>query len=51
MVRGLVPRWAAQRPQYSQRALSVKTLRQVLGLLRSPARGKPAHHRNEFPYR
>ena len=51
VARGLVPRWAAQQPQtqtqtqtQTHRGSSGKPSWLVLGLLRSPARGKPARH-------
>ncbi|WP_155989957.1 hypothetical protein [Pseudomonas sp. RIT357] len=43
---GLAPRWAAKRPQSGYRGFQDKPERLFLGLLRSPARGKPAHHNN-----
>ena len=44
VVSGLAPRWAAQQPQCKRRVLSYETRCEVLGPLRAPARGKPAHH-------
>jgi len=44
VVSGLAPRWVAKPPQQERRILSDRMRRLVLGLLRSPARGKPAHH-------
>jgi len=41
---GLVPRWGAKQPQFSHCILTDRTCQQVLGLLRTPTRGKPAHH-------
>ncbi|WP_112196288.1 hypothetical protein [Pseudomonas sp. LG1E9] len=51
VVSGLAPRWAAKRPPEGRRDFSGKPQRLVLGLLRSPARGKPAHHRSPLTTR
>ncbi|QHG24591.1 hypothetical protein GDV60_17705 [Pseudomonas sp. DTU12.1] len=45
MASGLAPRWAAKQPQKARRVSSDKLRWTGLGLLRSPARGKPARHR------
>ncbi len=45
VVSGLAPRWGAQRPHYIRRVVSGKPQCVEKGLLRSPTRGKPAHHK------
>ena len=44
VVSGLAPRWAAKQPQKQALRFVLKTSVAGLGPLRSPARGKPAHH-------
>jgi len=44
VVSGLAPRWGAKRAQPRRRVLSDKPDWHVLGPLRSPAQGKPAHY-------
>ena len=46
VVSGLAPRWAAKQPQKQALRFVLKTSVSGLGPLRSPARGKPAHHRH-----
>ena len=46
VVSGLAPRWAAKQPQKQALRFVLKTSVAGLGPLRSPARGKPAHHRH-----
>ncbi len=46
VVSGLAPRWAAKQPQKQALRFVLKTPVAGLGPLRSPARGKPAHHRH-----
>ncbi|MGY3325327.1 hypothetical protein ACVWXD_004183 [Pseudomonas sp. TE3911] len=46
VVSGLAPRWAAKQPQKQALRFVLKTPVSGLGPLRSPARGKPAHHRH-----
>ncbi|MGY3322043.1 hypothetical protein ACVWXD_000899 [Pseudomonas sp. TE3911] len=45
VVSRLALRWGAKRPQSSRRVSPGRTQWPVLGPLRSPAQGKPAHHR------
>ncbi len=45
VVSRLVLRWGAKRPQSSRRVSPGRTQWPVLGPLRSPAQGKPAHHK------
>ncbi len=44
VVSGLAPRWAAQQPQNQALRFFCEIAVALLGPLRSPARGKPAHH-------
>ena len=44
VVSGLAPRWAAKQPHPRRCGLADTPSCLGLGLLRSPARGKPAHH-------
>jgi len=48
---GLAPRWAAKRPQNRQRGVPESTRRVYEGPLRSPARGKPAHHKSSAQHK
>jgi len=41
---GLAPRWAAKQPQNTAPGAAWHTAAFLLGLLRSPTRGKPARH-------
>ena len=45
VVSRLALRWGAKRPQSSRRVSPGRTQWPVLGPLRSPAQGKPAHHK------
>ena len=45
VVSGLAPRWAAKRPQLESSGVPGISRWQVLGLLRSPTRGKPTRHK------
>ena len=50
VVSGLAPRWAAQQPPSGTRIESDIPQWQIEGPLRSPTRGKPAHHRGGGVY-
>ena len=47
VVSRLALRWAAQQPPNLTGVFSRQTVAALLGLLRSPTQGKPAHHRGE----
>ncbi|WP_416152105.1 PLP-dependent transferase [Pseudomonas sp. Bout1] len=49
VVSGLAPRWAAKQPNNGKRRYFRQNAVGDLGPLRSPARGKPAHHRAMAP--
>ena len=48
VVSGLAPRWAAQQPTDQALRFFCEIAVALLGPLRSPARGKPAHHKRHI---
>jgi len=48
VVSGLAPRWGAQRPLVQALRFGGKNAATFMPLLRSPVRGKPAHHNRPY---